>query len=87
MFMKLINEVLHEHLYKHILVYLDDILIYTETKDEHIKVVGTVLEKLWAVQLYTELSKCEFHKTKLDYLGYRISHEEEEMDMEKYESY
>lgn len=46
MFMKLINEVLHEHLYKHILVYLDDILIYTETKDEHIKVVGTVLEKL-----------------------------------------
>lgn len=42
-FMQLINKVLHEHLYKRVLVYLDDILIYTETKPEHIKLIWEVL--------------------------------------------
>lgn len=45
-FMQLINEVLHEHLYKGVLVYLDDILIYTKVMEEHIKLVRVVLEKL-----------------------------------------
>lgn len=35
--MQLINEMFHKHLYKGVLVYLDDILIYTETKVEHVK--------------------------------------------------
>lgn len=81
--MQVINEVLHEHLYKGILVYLDDILIYTETMQEHVKLVLAVLGKLCVVQLYAKLSKCKFHKTKLDYLGYQISHEGVEMDLEK----
>lgn len=38
-FMQLLNEVLHENLYKGGLVCLDDILIYTETMDEHVKLV------------------------------------------------
>lgn len=59
MLMQLIDEVLHEHLYKEVLVYLDDILIYTETMDEYVKLV----EKLLKAQLYPKLSKCEFHKT------------------------
>lgn len=41
--MKLNNEVLHEHLFKGILVYLDDILIYTKTMAEHVKLVREVL--------------------------------------------
>lgn len=70
MFIQLINEVLHEHLYKGVLVYLDDILIYTETKTVHVKLVRVVLNKLHAAKLYVKLSKCEFHKEKIDYLGY-----------------
>ncbi|XP_060545015.1 retrotransposon-derived protein PEG10 isoform X5 [Pantherophis guttatus] len=44
-FMQLINEVLHEHLYKGVLVYLDDILIYTETIDQRFSTWG--LRPLW----------------------------------------
>lgn len=45
-FMQLINEVLHEHTYKGVLVYLNDILIYTEMNVEHMKLVRAVLKKL-----------------------------------------
>lgn len=41
--MELINEVLEEHLYKAVLVYLDNILIYTKTMDEQVKHIRTVL--------------------------------------------
>lgn len=58
----------------------------TESMDKHMKLVKTVLEKLLAAQLYVKLSKCEFHKTKLDYLGYHISHEGVKMDPEKVET-
>lgn len=51
MFMQLINEVLHEHLFKGILVYLDYILIYSEAMEEHVKLVETVLQKLLVAQL------------------------------------
>lgn len=71
-FMQLMNEVLHEHLYHGVLVYLDDILIYTNTMEEHILLVRKVLEKLLAAKLFIKVSKCEFHRTELDYLGYQI---------------
>lgn len=45
------DEVLHEHLYKGILVYLDNILIYTESPEKHVKLVRTVLRKLQEAQL------------------------------------
>lgn len=65
---------LHKHLYKGVLVYLDDILIYTETKAEHMKLVRAVLQKR-AAKLYAKLSKCKSHQSKIDYLGFWISHE------------
>lgn len=55
-FMQLINEVLHEHLYKGVLVFLNDILIFTETMEEHFNLVRAVLEKLCEAQLYVKLS-------------------------------
>lgn len=82
-FMQLINKVLHEYLYKGVLTYLDDILIYTETKEEHVKLVRVVLKKLHTAKLYDKLSKCKFHQDKINYLGYRISHKGIEMDPEK----
>lgn len=44
-FIKLINEVLHEHLYKRVLVYTDDIFIYIVIMKEHVKLVRVILEK------------------------------------------
>lgn len=63
-------------------MYLDDILVYTDTMEEHVKLVQVVLKKLHKAQLYANLSKHEFHKTKLDYLGYWLSQEGVEMDPE-----
>uniref|UniRef100_A0A2D4I0M5 ribonuclease H n=1 Tax=Micrurus lemniscatus lemniscatus TaxID=129467 RepID=A0A2D4I0M5_MICLE len=63
-----------------VLVYLNNILIFSETMEEHVKLVRQVLEKLLAAKLYVKLSKCEFHKESLDYLGYRISNRGIEMD-------
>ncbi|KAK9391826.1 hypothetical protein NXF25_017413 [Crotalus adamanteus] len=79
-FMQTINAVLHQHLYRGVLVYLDDILIYSKTMAEHIPLVREVLHKLLQAQLFVKLSKCEFHKTSIEYLGYKISAAGIEMD-------
>ena len=47
------------------------------------KLVREVLKRLLKAQLYAKLSKCEFHKQQLDYLGYRISHKDIKMDPDK----
>ncbi|KAK9412177.1 hypothetical protein NXF25_003352 [Crotalus adamanteus] len=85
-FMQLINEVLHDHLYRGVLVYLDDILIYSQTLEDHIKLVRTVLRKLLDAKLYCKLSNCEFHKDRIDYLGFRVSAVGIEMDPSKVRS-
>lgn len=82
-FMQPINEVLHEYLYRGALVYLDNILIYTNTMEEHVLLVHKGLEKLLAAKLFVKVSKCEFHRTELDYLGYRISKKRLRMNPKK----
>lgn len=79
-FMQLLNKMLHEYLYKGVLIYLNDILIYTEIMAEHIKLVRGVLKKLWEAKLYAKLPQCKFHQSKIDNLGYYISHKDIEMD-------
>jgi hypothetical protein len=54
-------------------VFLDDILIYSKTEQEHIKHVREVLEKLRQYKLYVKLSKCEFHTQETEFLGYIIT--------------
>ncbi|XP_063145383.1 granulocyte colony-stimulating factor receptor-like [Candoia aspera] len=54
-----------------------------QTEKEHEALLRQVLAKLRAVKLYAKLSKCEFHKSQLDYLGYRVSVQGIEMDPAK----
>lgn len=54
-FMQLINKVLHDHLYKEVFVYLNDIIIFTKTQEEHMKLVHQVLQKLLVAKLYAKL--------------------------------
>lgn len=60
--------------------YLDDILIFTETIEEHRKVTHRVLKLLEDNQLFLKPDKCEFKWTKVEYLGVIISHNSVEMD-------
>ena len=66
-----------------VVVYIDDILIFTETLEQHREVTCQVLKLLEENQLYLKLDKCEFEKTWVEYLGVIISHNSVEMDPAK----
>jgi len=63
-----------------VVVYLDDILIFMETLEEHWKITRRVLELLEKHKLYLHSDKCEFEKTMIEYLGVIISHNSFAMD-------
>jgi len=63
-----------------IVVYLDNILIFTETEEEHKQVVQRVLEVLAEHKLFLRPEKCEFHQKQIEYLGLVISENKVEMD-------
>ena len=66
-----------------VVVYLDDILIFTKTLEEHQKVVQQVMEILQKHGLSLKPEKCEFEKTSIKYLGVVISHNSVKMDPAK----
>lgn len=59
-FMNLTNKVFMEHLDRFVVVFIDDILIYSKDAKEHTQHLRLVLEKLREYQLYVKFSKCEF---------------------------
>ena len=61
-------------------VYLDDILIYSETPEEHIRHVKQVLERLRRASLFVSLKKCEFFTTEVEFLGFIVSTDGVSMD-------
>jgi hypothetical protein len=64
-FMRVMNDVLRPFLDDFVIVYLDDILIFSKSREEHIEHVKKVLDVLRKEQLFLKLSKCEFGKTSL----------------------
>jgi hypothetical protein len=71
--MYLMNKVFMEYLDKFVVVFVDDILIYSKTEVEHEEHLRLVLEKLRANQLYAKFSKCEFWLMQVTFLGHVIS--------------
>ena len=63
-----------------VVVYLDDILIFTKDLEEHRRITHRVLGRLAEHQLYLRPEKCEFEKTRIEYLGLIISENQVEMD-------
>ncbi len=64
-------------------VYIDDILIYSGSLEEHAEHLRKVFQKLKENKLYAKLEKCEFGVTKVDFLGHRITQEGLKMDNHK----
>ena len=79
-FMKLMNEVLKEFIENFVIVYLDDILVFNKTREEHFRHLNLVMNKLHEEKLLINLKKCFFMKKELIYLGFVISQEGLKMD-------
>ena len=71
-FMQLMNDTFRDLLDKTVLVFLDDILIFSKTKEEHIAHVREVLNRLRVNKLYAKRSKCEFFRDEVEFLGHRL---------------
>ena len=63
-----------------VVIYLDDILIYSENEQDNVALVKRVLEHLQEHQLAIVPDKCEWHRSRVNFLGYIISPEGVEMD-------
>jgi len=66
-----------------VVVYLNDILIFTKTEEEHTQAVRRVLQVLKENKLFLHPEKCEFYKQRIEYLGLVISENEVSMDSVK----
>ena len=71
-FQALVNDVLRDFLNKCVFVYLDDILIFSRSAEEHIVHVRQVLQRLLENKLFVKGEKCEFHVPSVSFLGYII---------------
>jgi hypothetical protein len=72
-FMYLMNSVLMDYLDKFVVVFINDILVYSQNEEEHEEHLKMVLQRLRDCQLYAKLSKCEFWINKVLFLGHIIN--------------
>ncbi|KAK3526426.1 hypothetical protein QTP70_025456 [Hemibagrus guttatus] len=82
-FQALINGVFRDLLGRGIIAYIDDILVYSTSMEDHVRQVREVLARLQRHHLFMKLEKCGFHRTMVTFLGYVISPRGVEMDTNK----
>ena len=82
-FQNVMNDVFKHHLGKFVLVYLDDILVFSKSPEEHEHHLRVVLDLLRKHDLYAKLSKCEFNKPELQFLGHIVGRDGIKMEPQK----
>nr|GEV52283.1 putative reverse transcriptase domain-containing protein [Tanacetum cinerariifolium] len=85
-FIDLMNRIFHEYLDKFVIVFIDDILVYSKTKEEHEDHLHIVLGTLRQEKLYAKFSKCEFRLGQVAFLGHIVSADGITMDHAKVEA-
>ncbi|XP_071923176.1 uncharacterized protein [Coffea arabica] len=85
-FMDLMQRVFKKYLDQFVVVFIDDILIYSKTREEHVKQLEIVLQILREHKLYAKFSKCEFWLDEISFLGHKVSKEGIAVDPAKVEA-
>ncbi|GKE04723.1 putative reverse transcriptase domain-containing protein [Tanacetum coccineum] len=85
-FMDLINRVCKPYLDKFAIVFIDDILIYSRNKEEHVNHLRIIMELLKKERLYAKFSKCDFWIHIVQFLGHLIDSQELHVDPAKIEA-
>ncbi|GJS81739.1 putative reverse transcriptase domain-containing protein [Tanacetum coccineum] len=84
-FMDLMNRVFHEYLDRFVIVFINDILVYSKTRKEHEDHLRIVLEILYQKKLYAKFSKCDSWLGQVAFLGHIISADGITMDHAKFD--
>ena len=84
--MELINRVFHDYLDKFIIVFIDDIVSYSKTREDHETHLILALERLQSQKLYAKFSKCKFCIDRVIFLGHIVSEERVAVDPAKIEA-
>jgi hypothetical protein len=82
-FMRLMNTVLRIYICKFVVVYFDDIVVFSNNKEDHLQHLKIILDALRKHKLYVKLKKCKFLQESLVFLGFFISAEGVKMDSKK----
>ncbi|MBW0577286.1 hypothetical protein O181_117001, partial [Austropuccinia psidii MF-1] len=82
-FKNLVNDIFADFLDIFVVVYLDDIMVFSNSEEEHVKHVASVLQRLRDNNLFAKASKCVFHASSVEYLGYILSSDGLKMDSSK----
>ncbi|CAI7769555.1 unnamed protein product, partial [Closterium sp. NIES-54] len=82
-FQRAMNDVFREAIGQFVLVYLDDILVYSKTEEEHTQHLKWVLGKLREHKFFARLWKCHFYKRELEYLGHLVGNDGLKVDPKK----
>ncbi|BBH08978.1 transposable element gene [Prunus dulcis] len=85
-FMDLINRVFRRYLDRFVIVFIDDILVYSKSQNAHMKHLDIVLKTLRRRQLYAKFSKCQFWLDRVSFLGHVISTKGIYVDPQKIEA-
>ena len=72
-FTTLMNNIFHEYLDDFVIIYIDDILVFSKTTEEHAKHFKKVFQKIWLNKLYTKRDKCNWDKLRIKFLGHELT--------------
>ncbi|MBW0528454.1 hypothetical protein O181_068169 [Austropuccinia psidii MF-1] len=79
-FQNLVNDIYQDLMDVYVAVSLDDIMVFSKSEEEHVTHVSTVISRLKANKRFSKASKCLFHVSSVEYLGYVVSSEGLKMD-------
>ena len=72
-FTTLMNNIFHEYLDDFVIIYIDDILVYSKTSEEHAEHLEKVFQKLKSNKLYAKEDKYDWGKLRIKFLGHRLT--------------